>query len=55
VYGPVRTVAWQGGVREDSPYADFYLFTIKKLLKPSYRNWVSGYSHLHLSLIQRVG
>ena len=22
VYGPVRTVVWQGGAREDSPYAD---------------------------------
>lgn len=22
MYGPVCTVVWQGGVREDSPYAD---------------------------------
>ncbi len=22
VYGPVRTVVWQGGTREGSPYAD---------------------------------
>jgi len=22
VYGPVRTVVWQGGAREGSPYAD---------------------------------